>query len=59
MNVDLGLRVIDDGGGFDPSLARPGAFGLVSMRDRARSLGGELRIKSSPGAGCELEVILP
>jgi signal transduction histidine kinase len=55
----LQLRVTDDGQGFDPEAPRAGGFGLVSMRERARSLGGELRISSHPGAGCKLEVILP
>jgi signal transduction histidine kinase len=55
----LQLRVTDDGRGFDTEAPRAGGFGLVSMRDRARSLGGELRVSSHPGAGCKLEVILP
>lgn len=41
--------------GFDTSV--PGAgFGLVSMRERIRSVGGELHIRSGPGRGSEVEV---
>jgi signal transduction histidine kinase len=29
------------------------------MRDRARALGGELRIVSVPGKGTTIEVVLP
>ena len=51
------LRVSDEGRGFDAAI--PGAgFGLVSMRERARSVGGELRISSAPGRGSEVEVAL-
>jgi signal transduction histidine kinase len=52
------LRIADDGVGFDPEAAN-GGFGLTSMRDRARALGGELRIRSTPGGGTSVEVVLP
>jgi signal transduction histidine kinase len=29
------------------------------MRERARALGGDLRLSSRPGAGTEIEVVLP
>jgi signal transduction histidine kinase len=49
------LRVRDRGCGFDT--AAPGSgFGLVAMRERARSVGGELRIRSAPGRGSEVDV---
>lgn len=51
------LRVRDSGRGFDTTLPG-GGFGLVSMRERARSVGGELRISSSPGEGSEVEAAL-
>jgi signal transduction histidine kinase len=54
------LRIVDDGTGFDPGLVEPGrGFGLVSMRERAEALGGRFRLVSSPGAGTEIEVVLP
>jgi glucose-6-phosphate-specific signal transduction histidine kinase len=36
--------------GFDPQRLRPG-LGLVGIRERASSLGGELRIDIGAGAG--------
>jgi signal transduction histidine kinase len=53
----LRLRVSDQGRGFDP-VAVSGGFGLVSMRQRAGSVGGELRISSAPGLGSEVEAAL-
>jgi signal transduction histidine kinase len=51
------LKVSDQGRGFD--IAVPGGgFGLVSMRERARSVGGEVRISSAPGRGSTVEVAL-
>jgi signal transduction histidine kinase len=49
------MQVADHGCGFDTSVPRSG-FGLVSMRERIRSVGGELRIHSGPGRGSEVEV---
>jgi signal transduction histidine kinase len=49
------MQVADRGCGFDTSDPR-GGFGLVSMRERIRSVGGELRISSGPGCGSEVNV---
>jgi signal transduction histidine kinase len=51
------LRVSDRGCGFDPTAAC-GGFGLIFMRQRARAVGGELRISSAPGEGSEVEVTM-
>ncbi len=51
------LRVSDRGRGFDTMVPGSG-FGLVSMRERARSVGGELRISSAPGRGSKVEAAL-
>jgi signal transduction histidine kinase len=51
------LRVSDRGCGFDTTVTGRG-FGLISMRERARSVGGELRIASAPRQGSEVEVAL-
>jgi signal transduction histidine kinase len=51
------LRVSDRGRGFctaDPG----GGFGLTSMRERARSVGADLVISSSPGRGSRVEATL-
>ena len=60
--AEVRLRVADDGSGFDPAAARPsagGGFGLISMRERAEALAGELRVTSRRGAGAEIEVVIP
>jgi len=60
----LVLRVADDGVGFDPE-ARPtrgwagGGLGLLGMRERVGSVGGELRIDSAPGRGTVVEARIP
>ena len=51
------LQVSDQGRGFDPAVTCRG-FGLVSMRQRAQSVGGELCISSIPGQGSEVEATL-
>ena len=54
------LALADDGAGFDLDEARElNGLGLASMEERARLLGGRLRVASSPGAGTEIEVIVP
>ena len=54
----LRLRVVDHGRGFDPSSVPPGHFGLVSMRERAEAVGGQLYVRSLPNVGTEVEAIL-
>jgi signal transduction histidine kinase/ligand-binding sensor domain-containing protein len=57
------LRVRDDGCGFDPDVYLRGSrgehFGLLGISERATSLGGELRVRSRPGEGTEIECRLP
>lgn len=54
------LRIEDDGQGFDVSDSpASGRFGLMSMEERTRALGGELRIVSDVGGGTAVEVTLP
>jgi signal transduction histidine kinase len=53
------LSIVDNGIGFDPASASRGAFGLTSMRERARAAGGDLQCLSSPGAGTQIEVVFP
>ena len=50
------LQVTDAGCGFNPGIGE--GFGLISMRERADSVGGDLRISSAPGRGSEVEVVL-
>lgn len=58
------LRIEDDGQGFDAEgvLSRDrasGRFGLVGMRERARLLGGTLRVESTPGVGTRITAHVP
>ena len=57
----LQVRVRDNGAGFSPqtTLARPDAFGLLSLFHRANVLGGTLQIDSSPGTGTILTLSVP
>ena len=56
---DVVLLIVDDGRGFDPSLPRPGHFGLRSMRERAQKAGGIFQVRSAEGAGTRLVVRVP
>lgn len=50
----------DDGIGFDPTAARNDrGMGLVSMQERIKRLGGELKVQSSPGKGAKVSFVLP
>jgi len=54
------LRVFDDGVGFDPGLARNShGLGLVSMRERLRTVDGEFSIWSKPSQGAQVRAIVP
>jgi two-component sensor histidine kinase len=48
------VEVRDDGGGIMTAPSQRGHYGLSIMRERARSLGGELRIESAPEQGTRL-----
>jgi signal transduction histidine kinase len=48
------LEVSDDGVGFDSEGDFSGHLGLKSMRERIASLGGTLRVESTPGEGTRI-----
>jgi signal transduction histidine kinase len=48
------LTVADDGLGFDQTETR--GLGLISMRDRAESVGGTLSVTAIPGKGTTVEM---
>jgi signal transduction histidine kinase len=52
------LSVSDQGRGFDTADPGGGGFGLITMRERARSVGAGLVISSVPGHGSWVEVTL-
>jgi signal transduction histidine kinase/ligand-binding sensor domain-containing protein len=59
----LRVRVRDDGRGIGASVleagGRPGHYGLIGMRERAKKLGGHLEIWSKPEAGTEIDLRVP
>lgn len=36
-----------------------GGFGLISMQERARLVGGDFEVRSAPGQGAQIEVCIP
>lgn len=61
--TDLLLDVVDDGIGFDPDTlgTRPGrsGFGLRSMTERLREIGGTVTVESAPGEGTAVAASVP
>jgi signal transduction histidine kinase len=66
--VFVGLRVVpehvtltvrDTGIGFDPAAPRGERLGLLGMRERSELLGGTFAVKTAPGKGTEIEVVIP
>lgn len=55
----LTMSISDDGKGFDPAVRGNGKFGLMSMRERANSVGGELTIETNPTRGTTVQIVLP
>lgn len=54
------LIVRDNGKGIDKKkVSDPKAFGLIGMRERARSWGGKVDIKGTPGKGTAVLVTIP
>jgi PAS domain S-box-containing protein len=60
VNENLIFTVGDDGIGFDPALIKMNkSFGLLGMKERVLSLGGEFEFKTSPGNGTYIKAQLP
>ncbi|HEX6127389.1 MAG TPA: sensor histidine kinase, partial [Candidatus Limnocylindria bacterium] len=56
----LALEVSDAGPGFDPAApVGSGSLGLAGMRERAELLGGSFEVRSAPGRGTVVRVVLP
>jgi signal transduction histidine kinase len=59
----LHVRIRDDGQGISSGIldagGKPGHFGLVGMRERAKKLGAPLEVWSRPGAGTEIDLRVP
>jgi signal transduction histidine kinase len=56
------LTIIDNGVGFDPTQVAPtdqSGFGLTSLQERARLVGGTLQVSSALNVGTTITVALP
>ncbi|HWH36670.1 MAG TPA: sensor histidine kinase [Candidatus Limnocylindrales bacterium] len=58
-NGRLRLHVADNGRGFRPDESSGDGLGLQGMKERARLMGGELRVISEPSGGTEVELSVP
>ena len=63
INGVVQLVVSDDGAGFDPSVLRklkkqPG-WGLITIEERAKAMGGNVYVKSAPGKGTRIIIQVP
>jgi signal transduction histidine kinase len=50
------LRITDPGGGFAPERRESVGLGLLSMRERVHSVGGDIVIQAAPGRGTRIGV---
>jgi signal transduction histidine kinase len=57
--TEIHLAVQDDGRGLSPTPSAGRGLGLIGMRARARSAGGDVAVKSRPGGGVLIEVRVP
>jgi PAS domain S-box-containing protein len=54
------LSVSDRGRGFDPKgPGRTGGFGLLSIRERVKLLGGRMKVRSAKGRGSTFLIVVP
>ncbi len=61
---DIRIEVEDNGVGIDhskihPQLGRTGGFGLFSIRERLRYLGGRVEVASDQGQGARITLLVP
>ncbi|MEP7236579.1 MAG: PAS domain S-box protein [Ferruginibacter sp.] len=57
-NKNICIVIKDDGKGFDFKPKREG-IGISNMINRAESFNGKAEIKSKPGKGCKVTVLIP
>lgn len=55
----LVIEVVDEGDGFDTKRLPESGIGLAGMVERARLIGGQISISSTPGMGTRVVVALP
>ena len=54
---EIQFRLVDDGAGFDLHAEHEG-FGLLGMKERVDQMGGQFVLRSRPGQGTEIQVVL-
>src|SRR6266536_1622511 len=54
---EIQFCLVDDGVGFDLHAEHEG-FGLVGMKERVDQIGGQFTLRSMPGQGTEIQIIL-
>jgi signal transduction histidine kinase len=57
-NNQVYLTITDDGKGFNTSTQSKG-IGFINIYNRVDAFGGEVKLNSSLGKGCSLEIIFP
>jgi len=57
--AELEIVVADRGTGFDPSQMPHGGFGLMSVSEQIRRLGGVVEVEAAPDEGVRISVRLP
>jgi signal transduction histidine kinase len=59
-DTELTITIADDGRGFKTAATEDeGHYGLTFMRERAKALGGDIIVQSTPGEGTHLTMRLP
>ena len=53
------MHITDDGKGFDPEVRQKQTLGILGMKERSLTLGGEYIINSRPGKGTRIMVSIP
>jgi two-component system sensor histidine kinase NreB len=56
--AQIEVQIYDEGNGFSHELNKKGV-GLFSMDERARGIGGSLKIASKPGQGTRIVLTAP
>ena len=51
--------IVDNGRGFRPEETSGEGLGVQGMKERARLMGGELRVMSEPSGGTTVDLVVP
>jgi len=56
---EVHMLLADDGVGFNQSSRKQGSYGLLTMEERVRELGGLFRLMSEPDEGTTIYIVIP